>query len=270
MAAPVLNRATARRLVLAAFAGKQVNQWASLYDAVARLAVKDSLAPSGFHLQSGSDADRGTVTEVTWELMVEGVVCPTDPSSNYVFIGLTEYGRRMVGHSEPTPHDPDGYLAALRVRVPTIDAVTLVYVEEAVASHRARNYIAATVMAGVAVENALVRLADAMLVWLRPTEAANLKKIMDGQRQAAHLFEDIRKRLDTRKGSLPAEIGAHYEVSVLGIGTVLRIARNSAGHPTGVRFDRDDSAQFLMMHPRYLEHSAKLADWMSAEPAGTG
>ena len=266
----ILNRATARRLVLGAFAGEQVAQWTTLYDAVARLAVKESLAPPGFRLEGGSDSDRGTVIEVTWELMVEGVVCPTDPSSNYAFIGLTEYGWRMVGYTDPTPHDPDGYLAALRVRVPTIDAVTLVYVEEAVASHRARNFIAATVMAGVAVEHALVGLADAMLVWLRPSESANLKKIMDGQRQAAHLFEDIRKRLDTRKGGMPQEIGAHYEVSVLGIGTILRIARNSAGHPSGVRFDRDESAQFLMMLPRYLEHAAKLADWMSAEPAGSG
>lgn len=142
------------------------------------------------------------------------------------------------------------------------------YVEEAIASHRARNYIAATVMMGVAVERALVQLAQAMLIWLPSTESANLKRVLDGQRQAAQLFDEVRKRLDTRKSALPPDIGAHYEVSLLGIGTVLRIARNGAGHPTGQRFDRDDSAQFLMMLPRYLEHAVRLKTWLENERMG--
>lgn len=257
--------------MLAALAGGQVDQWNSFYHEVPRIAIKERLAPPDFHLSKTEyQADRALVNQIGWELMVEGIFHPTDPSSNYTFIGLTDYGRGLVAAPEPSPHDPDGYLAALKARAPSLDAVTLLYVAEAIASHRARNYIAATVMIGVAVENALVRLTEAMLRWLPPSEATNLKREFDGQRQAARLFDEVRKRLDPRKGQIPADIGAHYEVSLLGIGTVLRIARNDAGHPTGQRFDRDDAAQFLMMLPRYLEHAARLADWMGGQPAGSG
>lgn len=120
---PVLTRAVARRLVLASFVTEGANSWGSLYNAVSRLALSGGAASTALRLHEGDNPDRATVIEVTWELVLEGIVFPTQPEQNHTFIGLTEYGRRVVSVVEPSPHDPDGYLAALRRRVPDIDPV---------------------------------------------------------------------------------------------------------------------------------------------------
>ena len=267
---PAFDRTVARRLILTAMTARGVNQWANLYDEVQRIAIAEGVVARSFNLRDHTfSADLGLVNEVGWELVLEGVIRPSDPGGQHMFLTLTEYGAKVVHSSDPNPHDPDGYLAALRKRVPAVDDVTLLYVNEAIACHRSRNYIAAILMVGVAVEHALVDLSEATATWLPPTEAANLRKVLDGQRKAAHLYDELRKRLDGKKSALPTDFAQHYEVSLLGMGTAIRLARNDAGHPTGQRFDRDDSAQFLMMLPRYLEHAVGLAAWMRAQSGGS-
>jgi hypothetical protein len=67
------------------------------------------------------------VTEVFWQLLIEGIVAPGKDSSNQnlPWFHVTEYGKKVLAKEAGHPHDETGYLARVRTRVPEPDPTAL-------------------------------------------------------------------------------------------------------------------------------------------------
>ncbi|MDP2305537.1 MAG: hypothetical protein Q8P18_05885 [Pseudomonadota bacterium] len=268
---PTVDREVMRRLILQALASGNANQWANLLYEVPRLAALQGVPLAGdADLTRSNSPLRALLLDVGWELMASGHVRPAQPESSWVFISLTEKGREALGTADANPHQPDAYVAFIRQRVPDIDATTLLYVREALAGFGADTHIACAVMAGVATESALIALTRAAVRWLPDTESGRLQRELEGKKQASRLLDELRSRLDVRKAILPSSVADHYEISLLGIATVVRLARNDAGHPSGRAYDRADTYRILLMLPDYLEVTFGLARWMNTQAPGAG
>src|SRR6266498_3748823 len=109
------------------------------------------------------------VTEVFWQLLVEGVVAPGMNSSNQnlPFFHVTEYGKKVLAAEAGHPHDEAGYLDRMRARVPQPDRTVLAYLSEAVTAFRRGTPVASTVMLGIAAERVFLMVCDSMLASLR-------------------------------------------------------------------------------------------------------
>lgn len=257
--------------MLEAVASGRANQWANLFYTVPQLAAQQGLSfANEGDLTRSDNVDRSLLLDVGWELMTEGCIRPSQPESQWAFLAVTDKGREAMESVEANPHHPSAYQAFLRQRVPDIDETTMLYIREALDAFRAGTHIACAVMVGVAVESALVRLTAAAIRWLPATEAARLQREYEGKRQASRLLEELRSRLDVRKGVLPSSVTDHYEITLLGIATVVRLARNDAGHPSGRAYDRSDTYRILLLLPDYLDVAIGLARWMNQQPAGAG
>lgn len=128
-----------RPLVLEAFKKNPKAQYLGLCNEVASIAVEKGFVPNprgsafvigGSFCLSGRDEDR--VREIIWNLVIERVVTIGINSSNpsWPFLSLTTYGLMVVDSTEPTPHDPTGYLKRIRTCIPNIDSIILAYLEE--------------------------------------------------------------------------------------------------------------------------------------------
>lgn len=77
--------------------------------------------------------------EYWWELARLGVVAVPGAELGLLPIGgrsrrmvLTARGRKLLERGEESPHEPRKYLESVRRRVPNVDAIALVYLDEAV------------------------------------------------------------------------------------------------------------------------------------------
>jgi hypothetical protein len=73
--------------------------------------------------------------EIVHELMNIGALYPgqrgqVHGSDFYPWLTITDYGKELFSREDWLPYDPDGYLKALRAKVPEIDEVTLAYAGE--------------------------------------------------------------------------------------------------------------------------------------------
>jgi hypothetical protein len=179
------------------------------------------------------------VTEVIWELIMEGVYAPglSMQSPNLPFIRATEYGLRCFAAGELTAHDPDDYSRRLKVACPTIDETTLLYTGESLNSYRAGNHLASTVMIGVAAEKMLLRLIDAVHASLSTTaRKAKFAKDTAGKKAKVQ-HDEVLARLRSPATSLPPEIESVLTSHVDGIYDLIRRTRNDAGHPPNRQAD---------------------------------
>jgi hypothetical protein len=107
---------------------------------------------------------REKIFEVTWGLIIEGVFLPGTAWDypNLPRLRLTEYGKQCLAARDIVPHDPDQYLNRIRKQCPGVDSITLLYLGEALQTFRAGRHLATAVMVGVAAENTLLKLVDAV------------------------------------------------------------------------------------------------------------
>ena len=72
------------------------------------------------------------MTEVFWQLLIEGVVAPGMNSSNQnlPWFHVTDYGKKVLAAEAGHPHDEIGYLARVQTRVPKPDATVVAYLSE--------------------------------------------------------------------------------------------------------------------------------------------
>jgi hypothetical protein len=203
---------------------------------------------------------------VIWELIMEGIYAPGHSAQQLAlpFIRATGYGMKCFEAGYPTPHDPDGYLKRLAQTCPTIDDVTILYVEEALAAFRVGKLIASTVMIGVASENLLIRLADAVSSSLdTPQKQAKFRSSTASQK-AKKIHDEVIARLRSPTTPLPPELNSVLTQHIDGIFDLIRRHRNDAGHPTGIRMQRDETLALMLLFPSYCKTVHGLIDWLSA------
>ena len=204
------------------------------------------------------------ILAVVWGLIIEGVYTPGSnfQNPNLPALRVTEYGQRCFEAGELTPHDPDDYLKLLKAACPTIDDTTLLYLGEALDTFRVGKHLAATVMIGVAAENMLFRLVDAVHGALNtPEKQAKFEKSTKGK-NAKTQHDEVLARLRSLTAPLPAELESVLTQHIDGIYDLIRRTRNEAGHPTGKRMERPETHALLLLFPTYCKTVHDLMDWL--------
>ncbi len=264
-----LDSSVIRHLILKAkLTGGVYNfQISTIVQAVCDMAVKDGLLPEAPRLQYQNPlADK--ITAVIWELIIEGIYTPGAGMQhpNLPALRATEYGLRCFEAGELTAHDPDDYLRRLKAKCPSIDDITLLYTGEALDTFRVGNFLAATVMIGVAAEKMLLRLVDAVHGALTTTQQqANFKKATD-VRSAKKQHDAVVAQLKSPLNPLPPELQSVLTQHVDGAYDLIRRTRNEVGHPTGRRMERDETHALLLLFPTYCGTVHDLMEWLRNNP----
>jgi hypothetical protein len=175
--------------------------------------------------------DTPLISEVFWDLFRQGAVTLGRDAQHTGWPGyhLSRFGKNIAQQSPFRFHDTNEYIAMVQTQVPDISAEAVAYLEEAIAAFYADCLLASSVMLGVAAEAEFLRLIDVAgksAAYARAFASA-LKPPFIGQKITKFLAA-----LRPLVPSLPHEATEDLDTNFLMIQSVLRIARNEAGHPT--------------------------------------
>ena len=207
------------------------------------------------------------VLEALWGLVGEGLAY-LDPAGQGSGTDNWRWRPSAAGIAAATggswePRDVDGYLKRLRAHRPQVDDVAIAYVAEALRAFNARCYLATSVMLGVASESVINGLGRA-IVAVRGEKAAQLEKLLDSSAsRLGRQFDEMRKQLVQM--DLPD--GLTDTLTLDAVADLLRISRNSVGHPTGAAVDEDTAYTHLQMAARYLQKVTMLQAHLEAQAA---
>src|SRR5580658_2521343 len=116
---------------------------------------------------------------VIWELLLREIFVPGRvgyPHETLPRLLITPYGEECMKVGELTPNDPEGYLKRITTESPTVDAVTILYLGEALQTFKFGNFLATAVMVGVAAESVLQKMVEAVTNALdTPTKKSNFE-----------------------------------------------------------------------------------------------
>jgi hypothetical protein len=180
-----------------------------------------------------SPSDREVFLDVFWSLFREGIITlgSNDANREFPHFRITEFGRKMATQGQAYFfHDVSSYERAIRTEVPAIDAVTLLYLKEAMQTYKTGCVLASTVMVGVATEHTfqlLIETIDSNKVH-GPTFAR-----VGHERTILQKVNKFKTILDGQLGMLPPEIKEDLDTHFVGILSIIRTFRNQSGHPTG-------------------------------------
>jgi len=118
-------------------------------------------------------------------------------------------------------------------------------------------------MLGVASERA-VELVSRSLIEALDDPATKLEKAIDDPRTSlSGRFSELRKRLEPLRPQLPE--GLADTLTLDAVADLVRVARNEAGHPTGVELDEDTAYTHLQVVARYLQTMTALRVFLTDE-----
>jgi hypothetical protein len=200
----------------------------------------------------------GVVHEIVYEFMSTGLLYfgqPGDGNYSFPWITVSNYGKEAFLAEDWLPYDPDGYIKALKAKVPELDDVTLAYVAESVAAFNRRHLLAATITLGVASENIMLLLIEAYQNWIKDPKrkAVFQKKIAD--RWIAAQYGVFKQAFVSDVKALPKELQGDWETYLDGVFNFIRLNRNSAGHPTGKKLSAKvvyANLQIFAEYARYI------------------
>jgi hypothetical protein len=215
-----------------------VNQFEGLLEHTGRALAKQHnapLLPAGMaYPGAGSQLhphDADLVLEVVWDLFRQGIITLGLNTSNpgWPCLRLSRFGRQAL-KSSLRFHDTSSFLKILHGAVPDISPEAVLYLEEAVATFYADCLLSTCVMLGVAAEAEFLRLVDVAAAsathGTRFAPAKNLTFI----KQKITRFQELLKPII---GALSRESTEDLDTNLNAIQSVIRIARNDAGHPSG-------------------------------------
>lgn len=180
--------------------------------------------------------------EIIQELENSGFIYDGTPSmgsgmGSYPYYTITEYGKKALLQDDWLPYDPDGYLKALKEKVPDIDEITLTYIGEAVSAYNRRHLLSATLTIGVASENLMLLLIEAYANWISDTKRkGSFLKRIEGK-FISRQYKEFKTEFSNDVKSFSKDTQANWETYLDGIFNFIRLNRNDAGHPTGKQFD---------------------------------
>ena len=130
--------------------------------------------------------------------------------SSYPWYTITEYGKEAILQEDWSPYDPEGYLNALKAKIPVIDDVTLTYIGETVAAYNRRHLLSATLTIGVASENLMLLLIEAYTNWIpNATRKASFQNKVNG-RFISTQYGEFKKEFVNDLKSLPVEFQVNW------------------------------------------------------------
>jgi hypothetical protein len=149
----------------------------------------------------------------------------------------------------------DSYEKTIKDQIPAIDAVTLLYLKEAMQAFRVGCLLSATVMVGVAVEHSFLLLLEAIEAGPHAVTFAGVRK----ERQVLKMVNRFWGILSRHLGALPPSLKEGLETEFLGIQNLIRQSRNEAGHPRGTVPGRE---QVYILLNLFIPHCRKMYQLM--------
>lgn len=217
------------------------NQYTTLIENVARLINEregtGANLGAGMAYQGAATAlhphDRDKLLEIFWDLFRQGVITLglNDSNPQWPWFRLSRFGESEAAREPFRFHDTTSYIAMVSKAVPDLLAASRMYLEEAVAAFYSGCFLAATVMMGVAAEAEFLRLIE--VAGKNAKIGASFAKA-DKERFIRAKIEAFRKGLDPHLKALSDAAKEDLDVNLNAIQSILRIARNGAGHPSGV------------------------------------
>lgn len=176
--------------------------------------------------------DSSTILEVFWDLFRQGVITLGMDARNpgWPWFRLSRFGENIKNQSEFRFHDTSSYIAMIKTYDPDISLAGILYLEEAAASFYAECQLSASVMLGVAAEAEFLRLLDVA------ASSAQWGPIFAPVTKVPFIRAKIQRfqaALAPHRKTLPHELTEDLDVNLSMIQSVLRLARNDAGHPSG-------------------------------------
>jgi hypothetical protein len=175
--------------------------------------------------------DRLTILEVFWDLFRQGVITLGKDVANpgWPWFRLSRFGENIKSQQSFRFHDTSSYIAMIKTYDPDISPDGVLYLEEAVASFYAECLLSASVMLGVAAEAEFLRVLDVT------ASSAQWQSIFASARKETFIRNKIKKfqaALAPHQKNL-REATQDLDTNLSMIQSVLRVARNEAGHPSG-------------------------------------
>lgn len=213
-------------------------QWGGLVLGVGEVLARRGTAAPEIPMTSGPDEirlhpqDKELVRDVFWDLFRQGFITLGRDSNNdeWPWFRLSHFAKNTLTLQSPFGfHDSSSYLGLVRKEVPDISAEAILYLDEAIAAFYADCLLASCVMLGVAAESEFLRLLDvgaANSAHFAPFERAQK------ERQVRQKIVKFQNGLNSLPKAILDQVGEDLETHLIAIQSVLRVARNEAGHPT--------------------------------------
>ena len=202
-------------------------------------------------------ADPPLILEVFWDLFRQGVVTlgRTIDMPGWPGYRLTRFGQQANLQAPYRFHDTISYVAMVRTFAPDLGPDAEEYLAEAVASFYADCLLASTVMIGVAAESEFLRLVD--VAANSATHGARFSPVLKPQmiRSKITKFQGLITPIgNTLPRAAVEDLDTHFSM----IQSVLRAARNSAGHPTASRPTREQVYVYLQLFAPFARQLMRL------------
>jgi hypothetical protein len=137
-----------------------------------------------------------------------------------------------------------------------VDEVESRFLHQAIAAFHADLPDAAAVMLGAAAEHLILVLSDA-IADMDSAVAGRIEK--EASRSALSLLMYVGKYIEDRKGRFPRRVREQISTTFSGIASMIRIARNDAGHPAlDQAVGRDQALVLLRLFPHFRDLSYEL------------
>jgi hypothetical protein len=176
--------------------------------------------------------DSSTILEIFWDLFRQGVITLGTDARNpgWPWFRLSRFGQNIKNQSAFRFHDTSSYIAMIRTYDPNISPSGVLYLEEAAASFYAECLLSASVMLGVAAEAEFLRVLD---VATGSTKWASIFAPVTKVPFIRGKIQKFQGALAPHRNSIAHEVTEDLDTNLSMIQSVLRLARNDAGHPSG-------------------------------------
>ncbi len=202
--------------------------------------------------------DSELIRDVFWDLFRQGFITLGMDRHNetWPWFRLSHFGEKALLTQSPYRfHDTGSFMVMLKREVPDLSPEAAIYIDEAVAAFYAGCLLACCVMIGVAAEAEFLRLITAAIA--NGTHGAKFSTVNKHQtiRRKITAFQDSLRPI---MSSLPQDATEDLDTNFLSIQSVLRIARNEAGHPTGATPQRESVYVYLQLFVPFARQLMRL------------
>jgi hypothetical protein len=230
------------------------DQWTSLTSGVGEVFAKRAQVQD----QRLHPYDAELVRDVFWDLFRQGFITlgMNDANPTWPWFRLSHFGERALKTQSPYRfHDTGSFLSLVKAEVPDISPEAAVYLEEAVAAFYAGCLLACCVMLGVAAEAEFLRLLDVAVK--NATHGGKFAQAAKQNfvRQKVTKFQDSLRPL---LPGLPQNATEDFDTNFAMIQSVLRIARNDAGHPTSANPQREQVYVYMQLFVPFARQLMRL------------
>lgn len=241
----------------------EMGRFSNLVDGVAEVLVRRGAACQDRpHYSGGLRMDARDVEltrDIFWDLFRQGIVIlgRDENNDNWPFFRLSHHAKETLSKQSPYRfHDVNSYLKLVRNEAPDILQETEAYLEEAIDTFYVDCLLACCVMIGVAAEIEFLRMIATGVA--HPVHGV-LFQTIEAERFLRQKITKFQNSFPSLPKALRDGAGEDTAMHTNAIQSVLRVARNEAGHALAVRpSSREQVYVNLQMFVPFVGHITRL------------